>query len=344
MQKQSLWIASSAHSGLDARLRRWRQAFDEAGWSGALLAPARRHGAWRRIVAAVRLPLRVRSQALLTVDPELAITAWLARPLRRGPWIADVHEDYVAVAADRRWARGPVRWLARSLARIATWCAARADVTVVADGYVPPMVARHRVVAPNLPARDEIAPVGDPDDAPRAIYVGSVTRSRGLTDMIEATAAAPPWTLDIVGPVTESDRAWVEARGDGRVHLHGRLPPEDSWQIAAGAWAGLSLLHDTPAYRDAVPTKLYEYLAAGLAVITTDLPRPAEIVHQAGAGAVVRTPAECADTLRRWWEDPDEAAACRHAARAWAEAHLPERSPFVDAVATIERFLEQRPS
>lgn len=342
MSRSTITLLSSAHAGEDARLRRWRTSFVGRGWTVAYAVGANRGRGISRMRSALTLPLHHRGTTVLCADPELAITAWLTRPLRRGPWIADVHEDYVAVAADRRWARGPLRWIARILARLAAWCAARADVTVVADDHVPPHVARHRVVAPNLPARDEIPIAGEPDETPRAVYVGSVTRSRGLVEMVEAVVSSTPWTLDIVGPVSGADREWITGHGDGRVRLHGQLAPGESWAVAAGARVGLSLLHDTPAYREAVPTKLYEYLGAGLAVITTPLPRSAAIVTEAGAGAVVRSAAECADTLRRWWGDPDELAACRRAARAWAETHLPERSPFADAVATIERFLEQR--
>src|SRR5690606_1577649 len=127
---------------------------------------------------------------------------------------------------------------------------------------------------------------------PRALYVGDLRRSRGLFAMLDAVAAAPAWSLDLVGPVAAGDVAELEARLSdpslgSRVRLHGRRPPREAWALARGAWAGLLLLEDTPALRAAVPSKLYEYLACGLAVLTSDLPRSAEIVRSSGAGAVV---------------------------------------------------------
>ena len=79
--------------------------------------------------------------------------------------------------------------------------------------------------------------------------------------MVEAVEAAPPWRLDIVGPVRPADAAWLDATAAdcGRVRLHGRLlcSGPGSWHGAPGRGG---LLHDTAAFRAAVPTKLYEYL------------------------------------------------------------------------------------
>ena len=86
----------------------------------------------------------------------------------------------------------------------------------------------------------------------------------------------------------------------GRVRLHGRQPPESAWRIASGAAVGLALLEDTPAFRAALPTKVYEYLAAGMAVLATPLPRVERLLAEAGAGEVVRNAAEAARFLRHW--------------------------------------------
>ena len=119
----------------------------------------------------------------------------------------------------------------------------------------------------------------------------------------------PGWLLDVVGPVAAADETWLAgwratSPAADRVRFHGRRVPRRSWAVARGAWVGLSLLEDTPAFRDAVPSKLYEYLAAGLAVATTPLPRTAEIVTGSGAGVVVPDAAGLSATLRGWAEEP----------------------------------------
>jgi glycosyltransferase involved in cell wall biosynthesis len=197
-----------------------------------------------------------------------------------------------------------------------------------------------------VPDYGYLPPPGPPEQRPRAIYIGDVRRSRGLEMMLEGVAAAPDWTFDIVGELSAADRPWLDqwlatAPAADRVHVHGRLPPAEAWALAAGAWAGLALLEDTPAFQRAVPTKLFEYLAAGLAVVATPLPRTAEIITSSRAGHLVRTAAEAADVLNRWSADPADLAAARAAAVAWAESERPARSPYDDLARALAESVEE---
>jgi glycosyltransferase involved in cell wall biosynthesis len=270
----------------------------------------------------VTLPWQARGRVQLVLDPDLVPTGSLRR-LARGRLVVDVHEDYAAMLADRAWARGVAGAVGRAVVAAANRLAGRADLTVVADEHLPPAAARDRLVVRNLPDAAMLPRPAEPDPNPRALYVGDLRASRGLFAMLDAVAAAPGWALDLVGPVAPADRARLDARlaGDpdlgARVRLHGRLPPQQAWASAAGAWAGLLLLERTPAFEAAMPTKLYEYLACGLAVVTTDLPRPAGLVGAAGAGAVVTDGAAAGAVLRAWSADPARLAAHRAAARTW---------------------------
>lgn len=192
----------------------------------------------------------------------------------------------------------------------------------------------------NLPD-PELLPVArpvPPSPPLRAAYVGDVRTSRGLRVMIDAVAQAPGWHLDIVGPVAPADEDWLAARlladdvldADGilRVHQHGRMPPQQAWQVVDGASVGMLLVEATPAFRDAVPTKLYEYLATGLAVLATPLPRVVPFVVDSGSGTIVDDAASAAAQLRAWSADPESLAGARRHAAAWAESTLRGRSPW----------------
>jgi len=54
-----------------------------------------------------------------------------------------------------------------------------------------------------------------------------------------------------------------------------------------GALAGLSLLQDEPNFRHSLPTKVVEYMARGVPVITTPLPAAAELARRHECGFVV---------------------------------------------------------
>lgn len=340
-------VVSSGHDVADARLHREAAALLRQGLtvevlglgdpadapSGTTVATRPRSGMAGRGARALALPFRARGRVLLVLDPDLVPAALLAGLLRRRRVVADVHEDYPALLADRAWVPARLRAL---LQRLAAWCVAlagRAALTVVADDHVPPHAARDRLVVRNLPDLALLPPRGEPAPVQRAVYVGDLRTSRGLRSMVEAVADAPGWELDLVGPVSGVDEDWLTARlaGDdlrGRVRLHGRRPPEQAWRIAADAAVGLALLEPTPAFRAAVPSKLYEYLACGLAVLATPLPRVAPLVESCGAGRLAPDAAAAAQVLREWSERPAELRACRVAGAAWAERELAGSSPY----------------
>jgi glycosyltransferase involved in cell wall biosynthesis len=280
---------------------------------------------------------------VLTLDPDLVPAAVLRRLLRRGVTVVDVHEDYAAVLQDRAWAHGVVGLGGRAVAAAGSTLARHADLTVVADDYLPPLQARHRLVVRNLPDLSALPAAGARDPRPRALYVGDVRASRGLRTMLDAIEAAPQWTLDVVGPVAAGDQDWLEgwtrrSPGVDRVRMHGRLGPQEAWAFAEGAWVGLMLLEETPAFVETIPTKVYEYLACGLAVLATPLPRAAELLRTSGAGRVVRDAREVAAALNDWSDHPDSLDRYRTAARAWSAQNLAGASPYdelADAVAAL---------
>ena len=356
-------IVTSGHDVADARLHRVCAAFVRRGLGVEVLglgeredAPAgvvavrteRRPGPVGRALLALRYAAAADGAVVMALDPDSLLACRAVAAVRRNPRVvADVHEDYGALLADREWATGLRARAGRLLVRLAVGAARSSDLTAVADEHLPPASARHRMVVRNHPDVHVLPDSGDPVGPPRALYVGDVRESRGLWDMVEAVARADGWLLDVVGPVGRDDRARLEARMArqdlaGRVRVHGRLVPERAWQLAAGASCGLALLHDTAAFRAALPTKVLEYLACGLPVIVTDLPRQAELVSSAGAGAVVssapgRAAQEAAAVLASWSGTPAELAAAR-AGAVRAGIRLREDDPYAglaDAVAAL---------
>lgn len=280
-----------------------------------------------RVANAFLLPWRARGKVFFTPDPEAAIAIWASTLLRKRPWVADVREDYRLLIEDRSWARGVQKGVAIALAKLALFSSARADVTVVVDEWVRPLTARSRLVVMNAPDVRFLPDIQKPDAIPRALYVGDVRGSRGLWSMLRAMELAPDWQLDVCGTIASEDisrvLAWKEhSPAASRVHFRGTSKPEDSWKYAAGAWVGLSLLENTPAFQRAWPTKIGEYLACGIPVITTDLPRPREVIVSTRAGATVDfttaelTAGQTAGILNSWAENPDKYAEVRKRAEA----------------------------
>lgn len=327
-------IVTSGHDVADARLHRLTAALQRRGLTVEVLglgnatdgpAGATTH-TWKRQVPPLRavhaltLPWRARGRTLVALDPDSTFGTWVRARLTHRAVVADVHEDYAAVLHDRTWARGVRRYLGTVWAYAGLFASKHANLLVVADDHLVPDFPR-RLVVQNLPDLTGLPTPEPPGRQARAIYVGDVRRSRGLYRMLDVMRHAPDWHLDIVGPVAREDQQATALEPDlaQRVRFHGRLPPHEAWGLARGAWAGLALLEDTPAFSAALPTKVYEYLACGLPVLSSPLPRPAALIEQTGAGAVVDDAVHGAAMLQAWSEDPASHARARAAALRWRQ-------------------------
>jgi glycosyltransferase involved in cell wall biosynthesis len=130
-------------------------------------------------------------------------------------------------------------------------------------------------------------------------YTGSLLRWHGVQDLVEALpvllAKVPEATLVVVGePSTDEGRANLEAlegaagaAGDPRaVHFTGRLPHTDVPRVLAACELCVAPFNPKGERELELfgffysPLKLWEYLAAGKAVVATALPNIGEIVGE----------------------------------------------------------------
>jgi glycosyltransferase involved in cell wall biosynthesis len=149
-------------------------------------------------------------------------------------------------------------------------------------------------VVRNVPALGaaELPPLREPA-APVAVYVGGLLPGRGLEQAIDALALAPGVRLRLIGPERPGYGAALRARArergvDDRVEWRAALPPRDVVPALAGAAVGLNLIQPIcESYRLTLPNKLFEYLAAGIPVLSSDVPVSARFVAEHGIGEVV---------------------------------------------------------
>ena len=368
-QSIDISIISSGASFADARLHRLTRALVRADLRVEIFAPGSASDALQDKNVIARKPLigakwkstsllaryyrsrifvlRSRGRVIYAISPEAVAPAYgFARLLGRH-FAVDFFENYLQLLKDRAWARkyfGVLGWIASSDTKSALWFAKRADLTTVADVQVPPFDARNRLVVRNLPDPSTLTMSGERDTTPRAIYIGDLRKSRGLLAMLEVAALAPDWEFDFVGGVATTDQGKVDQwfmehpTAAARVRFHGKLPPAQSWEIAAGAWVGLSLLENTPAFVEAVPSKLYEYMFVGLATISTPLPRCAELIEKSGSGAIESTPEDVAARLGQWKKNPAELDRLRTNGMNWAAINLDSEREYLTFAAEMVKL------
>src|ERR1700761_2874911 len=107
-------------------------------------------------------------------------------------------------------------------------------------------------------------------------------------------------TVELIGPADGRARAQIEpAQAAGLLRWHGFVPNDQAVTMVDGALAGLSLLQDEANFRHSLPTKVVEYMARGVPVVTTPLPRAAELAtaHECGFVVPFGDPRAAADAV-----------------------------------------------
>ncbi len=119
-----------------------------------------------------------------------------------------------------------------------------------------------------------------PDDMlsipePRAIMIGALSDHKVDWALLSAVARSrPDWSFVLVGPIGEeqANKGPAFVRDLSNVHLLGHRPYEVLPDYLRGAAAGLIPYRLTDHTEAVFPLKTWEYLAAGLHVISTPLP------------------------------------------------------------------------
>jgi glycosyltransferase involved in cell wall biosynthesis len=251
---------------------------DAAGFDVELLHGPR----WRRTFAASRRIVAGDYDVASVHDPELLPAAIVAGVMRRRV-VFDVHEDIPAQLSTKRWLPGPVGVVAAFCAAGLLRLAERVvEITLAEPNYSARFRSPHPVF-PNYLA-ESASPMASLAERSGVVYLGDITEMRGLVTAVEAvglTAAGPHLTL--IGRCALELQATLErtAQESGvDLRMTGFLPLDEALAIVAHHRVALSPLHDVPNYHDSLPTKILEYLAAGVPVVASDLPGSRSVVGE----------------------------------------------------------------
>lgn len=339
-------VATVVHHPEDARiLHRQIRALLSAGHTVTYVAPFRDRGvtpwpeinavdvpraAGRRRLRSLRAARRAiadhaaSADLLLFHDPELL----LALPRHRPTTVWDVHEDTAAAILTKPWVPG---WMRSPLARVVQAAERAAErrmhLLLAEEGYRDRFAAEHPVV-PNttyVPASPARTPGTD-----RVVYLGQVSAARGASELVELGRLLRPHGVgvEVIGAADPEVRPLLrQAQLDELIRWYGFVPNDRALRMVSGALAGVCLLHDIPNYRHSVPTKVVEYMAHGLPVVTSPNPAAERLVAAQPQGL-------CGEVVP--FEDPH--AAAEAVLRLRADAELRGRYGRTGHKIALERF------
>ena len=272
-------------------------------------------GGWRMF----RAVLKARPHVAHFHDPELLPWAILLR-LRGIKIVYDVHED---MPQQVKHNPGLPQWAQRTLPPFITfseWAAGH-----IFDGFAVPTQTiagrfpqKKTVLVRNFPILEELH---RPNAAPMAArpahfaYVGYISEVRNIYGMMQAVSKLqdPSARLRLVGSFAiqdTEDRAKAMSEWAGSVVFEGWASRAEVGAILGEVRGGLVVLKPVEHEMLTLPIKLFEYMAAGLPVVSSDFPVWKDIVDDAKCGILVDPldPAAIAAGMQWLLNHPEEAA------------------------------------
>lgn len=318
-------IATSIHPDYDGRVFRHAQAVAAMGYDVDLVCPWKPRSsslpARLRIIPFERVGSRGLRRGFLV--PQRMLPLLLARryalyhfhdldilPLfallklvTRTPVIYDCHENYAAEMLYRDYSIPD--WTRPYLASAVLWGERFAalvvrDVVTVVDGQATTFPAPwFRTTLVQNFAELGLETGRDPEYLTRAdacISIASQYVDNGALFFgevaVEVNRRRPNvkfYTVDRFGSATlRSTVLHSGARLGSRFEMLPNVLPVDIMRNLNRATIGLALDLDVPHRRAALPTKLFEYMAAGLPVVAADLPNTRAVIEAAGCGILAR--------------------------------------------------------
>jgi glycosyltransferase involved in cell wall biosynthesis len=267
---------------------------------------------------------------------------WLLARLKRARLVVEIRDLWPAIFTELGVLTS--RPVIRLLERLELAAYAAADtVIVVSDGFRANLIERgvpaskvHTIRNGVCPGEFDPAAPADPGLRARlgadlgdclVLYAGTHGISQGLTSVADAAAQLnrEPIRFAFVGEGAEKQRLQhrVTELGLGDVVMLPGVPREEIPALLAAADICLVPLRDVPLFSAFIPSKMFEYLAAGRAVVGALAGEAAQILREAGALVVAPADSDAlADAIKTLAADPQRRQAMGRQGRYYVEKYF----------------------
>lgn len=241
-----------------------------------------------------RAAARLQPDVVHAHDVAMLPSGWLAARLSGALLVYDTHEFARGVAYRTRAFALLVRLVERLFVP-------RADAVITVSGGIAarlaelyrlrraPVVVRNTADAAGSTDGPGLrAEIGVDSGIPLVLHQGAPARDRGCFTLARAVERLDGVHLVFLGEGQPEFMAQLRSASNGRVHFVPTRPPEQLLAATAEADVGVTLLEDVcENHRLALPNKVFEYVAAGIPVVASDLPELRSLVDGYGIGVLV---------------------------------------------------------
>jgi glycosyltransferase involved in cell wall biosynthesis len=235
--------------------------------------------------------LKIKADVYHFHDPELMPIGLILKIFGKKV-IYDVHEDIPQQILRKHWIPMPFK---RSISTLVKFL--EGFSVIFYDGVIsvtPKIVKRFpknkTLEIRNYPLLEEFSTCENTEfqNRERITYIGAISKNRGIVKMVDAFEnSSYKLTLGgiFVNPALEQKVS--SSVGWHNVDFQGWMERSEVSQVLKESSIGLVVLQPTGDYEDAYPVKLFEYMAAGLAVVSSQFPLWKEIVEGDNCGLCV---------------------------------------------------------
>jgi len=235
-------------------------------------------------------------------DPELMFCGVMLR-LSGKKVIYDIHENVRLTILDKQylrpWLRKSLYWLYYAYEKMFLPFYNRLVLALSEETYKKYYPAKKSTVVLNfpLPLKENIADKTFDSQQFRLVYAGVVHEYRGIFEMLNIAKylkyKGVDFTFDIIGfvrPQSLNSEINDFIQKENLIHnirLHGFVDAAEIPNYLAEADVGISLLTPFLRYKEALPTKVFEYMQHGLPVITNSFDLLIDYVENTQTGICV---------------------------------------------------------
>jgi len=226
-------------------------------------------------------------------DPELIPVGLKLKKIGKKV-IFDAHEDTPKQLRNAPYLNAFLRAsISRAFGIFEKYTLAKFDYIITATPYIRNKflnINKKSIDINNFPILEELGndtPWSEKKD--EICYVGGIAKIRGIKELIRAMEDVKNVKLNLAGKFVEKD-VEIEVKkypGWSKVNELGFVGRNEISEILSRSKVGIVTLHPIINYQDALPVKMFEYMAAGIPVIASNIPLWQEIIKGANCGIYV---------------------------------------------------------